>query len=99
VTWTLVVTATVVLWLDGHGRLSDLWDLGGRIFFPLILLAVPGPLLVGMILRANIFSPPVVVWSTLILGLFLDFLLYWLVIRSIISIILLIRRSARGHSS
>jgi hypothetical protein len=100
VIWILTVTATWVLWLDGHGRLSNQTASSLHVLFPFILVGVPGPMFVAMVLHANMFSSPKIAWASIFVGLCLDFFLYWLVIRLAISGILFIfRRHTREHSS
>jgi hypothetical protein len=87
VMWALSVVGVAALRLVGHGKLSKFEWLSG-IFFPFVIASVPGPIVTVTIFRNHL-------WTGLILGLCLDYLLYWLLFRGIIWVVLLCHRKVQ----
>ena len=97
--WILAVTATLLLMLLSRGHFPDLAASGGFIIFVCSVMALPGPLLVGMLLHVNMYSPHWIFWPSIFVGLCLDLLLYWLMVHFIGSTILFFRRRDSGTRS
>jgi hypothetical protein len=92
VIWALSVVAVTILWFEGHRKLSSSYEPLVGIFFPFVIASTPGPIVAVTVFRNH-------VWASLILGLCLDYLLYWLFFRGIISVILFCHRKVQRLTS
>jgi hypothetical protein len=84
--------ATGWLWLEGRGKSIGLPAWIVKPLWAFVVAAVPGPILVSALFREHL------IWVSLIVGLLLNFVLYWLVFRAIIWVLMLCRRVARGRT-